>query len=157
RSEMLLRFAQSDGTVQLAQSDRTTAADASAEIISAGRPLEVTNQLLVLLHSTLDLEDLLRLFARELSHAIGQSGVRYSNPARGIEINHGRPASSRLSAALVVDNQELGSIAFTRSTPFTNRDERDIQLYLSTLVMPLRNALLYHDAVQASLKDSLTG
>jgi diguanylate cyclase (GGDEF)-like protein len=154
---MLLRFAQSDGTVQLAQSDRTTAADGPAEMFSAGRVLELTNQLVVLLHSTLDLEGLLRLFARELSHVVGQSGLRYSNAARGIEINHGRPASGRLTAALVVDNQELGSIVFTRSTPFTERDERDIQLYLSNLVMPLRNALLYHDAVQASLKDSLTG
>ena len=155
---MLLRFAQSDGSVHLTQSDRTSAADVSAESpFTATRALEATTQLPVLLHSTLDIDELLRLFARELARAIGQSGIRYSNAARGIEANLGRPASRRLTASLVVDNHELGSIAFTRATPFTPKDEREIQFYLSNLVLPLRNALLYHDAVQASIKDALTG
>jgi diguanylate cyclase (GGDEF)-like protein len=154
---MLLRFAQNDGSVELAQAGQSSASEGLTPAFTANRGLEISNQLVTLLHSTLDLDDLLRLFARELARAIGQSGLRYSNAPRGIEIGQGRTARHELSAALVVDNRELGSIAFTRSTPFTAQDERTIELYLSNLVLPLRNALLYHDAVQASVKDALTG
>jgi diguanylate cyclase (GGDEF)-like protein len=154
---MLLRFAQNDGSIELAHAGQSSASEAVTPAFTAGRGLEISNQLVTLLHSTLDLEELLRLFARELARAIGQSGVRYSDAARNIEVSQGRAARHALSAALVVDNKELGSIAFSRSTPFTAQDERTIELYLSSLVLPLRNALLYHDAVQASVKDALTG
>src|SRR5262245_26483218 len=136
---MLLRFAQTDGSIELAQPGRSSAAEPTATF-TASRGLEISAQLVPLLHSTLDLGELLRLFARELGRAIGQAGVRYSNEARSIEIEQGRTARHALTAALVVDNQELGSIAFTRSKPFAEQDERTIELYLSNLVLPLRNA-----------------
>ena len=155
---MLLRFAQTDGSIELAQSGRSDADEAvPAPPFSTSRGLETSNQLVTLLHSTLDLDELLRRFARELARAVGQSGVRYTHAGRGLEIEQGRTARHALTAAIVVDNQELGSIAFTRPKPFTAQDERMIELYLSSLVLPLRNALLYHDAVQASVKDALTG
>jgi diguanylate cyclase (GGDEF)-like protein len=154
---MLLRFAQSDGTVQLAQSESAGALDVPSVPYTATRALEISNQLLALLHSTLDVGDLMRLFARELARAVGQAGFRYTNASRGIEIHQGRQARHDLAVGLVVDNQELGSIALTRGAPFTTKDEREMQVYLSSLVLPLRNALQYYDAVQASLKDALTG
>jgi diguanylate cyclase (GGDEF)-like protein len=154
---MLLRFAQTDGTVQLAQSEQAINAPSRADGYSANRTPDVAGQLVPLLHSTLELDELLRLFAREVARTIGQSSMSYANAARDIRISSGRAARHALSAALVVDNRELGTITLTRTTPFAIQDEQKLELYSSTLVMPLRNALLYHDAVQASLKDALTG
>jgi diguanylate cyclase (GGDEF)-like protein len=154
---MLLRFAHTDGTVHLAQSDQAIATPSRREGYAPSRALEVNQQLVPLLHSTLDLDELMRLFAREVARTIGQSSLTYVNAAHDIQISSGRTARHALSAAVVVDNRELGTITFTRTTPFAIQDEQKVELYLSTLVMPLRNALMYHDAVQASLKDSLTG
>jgi diguanylate cyclase (GGDEF)-like protein len=152
---MLLRFAQSDGTIQLAEPTGTRAVESPHETIGRG-PGEA-DQLLLLLHSTLDVDELFRLLAREAARAIGAASVRYVNEPRGLRLAHGRTARHATTAALVIDDHALGSIAFTRATPFSVRDEERIERYLAALVLPLRNALLYRDAVQASITDALTG
>jgi diguanylate cyclase (GGDEF)-like protein len=151
---MLLRFAQSDGTVQLAEPSGTRAVEST---LDAGRGLGEPDQLLVLLHSTLDVNDLFRLFAREAGRALGAASVRYVNESRGLRLTYGRKARHATTAAIVIDDDALGSIVFTRSTPFSGRDEERIGRCLAALVLPLRNALLYRDAVQASITDALTG
>jgi diguanylate cyclase (GGDEF)-like protein len=149
---MLLRFAQNGGELHLTPPEKR-----SGRAFARARLPELTGELVPLLHSTLDVEELMRLFGRELARGLGQSSLSYASTGRGIDVGSGRPARHELAAALVVDNQELGAITVTRSRAFGPQDEAAFQRYLSNLVMPLRNALLYHDAVQASLKDALTG
>ena len=151
---MLLRFAQSDGIIQFAETQGAPSAEPS--LISAAPGPDQSSQLLLLLHSTLDVDELLRLFAREAGRIAGTASVRYVNAAGGLDVAHGRAAPYALTAALVFDNRELGSIMFTRVTPFDTKDERRIEQCLAALVLPLRNALLYHDAIRASLTDALT-
>jgi diguanylate cyclase (GGDEF)-like protein len=152
---MLLKFAQSDGTIHLEEPQSTGAPQPS--VVSLAPALDQPNQLLSLLHSSLDIDEIIRLFARETGRVAGTASVRYVNEPRGLDCGRGRAARHTMTAALVVDNHELGSISFTRGTAFNARDERRIEHCLASLVLPLRNALLYHDAVQASLTDALTG
>ena len=52
---------------------------------------------------------------------------------------------------------ELGSISFSRQQRFLEEELAIIERLAGTLVFPLRNAKLYHSALQSALKDDLTG
>ncbi|MEE8210368.1 MAG: GGDEF domain-containing protein [Acidiferrobacterales bacterium] len=109
------------------------------------------------LQTTLELEQLTRLFSREVSATVAHSSINYCNRSRDIDLTVGRSARYTRTFRLIVENQELGQLTFSRGKPFTHKDAALLEFLLSSLVYPLRNALQYKNAFQASLTDPLTG
>lgn len=110
-----------------------------------------------ILQTTLNVEQIFDLFVREIKNVISHDSITYRNPLQGVEFSQGKPARHSGTYQLIIAGQPLGEIAFTRKRKFTDQEAMLIEQLLCGLVYPLRNALMYKQAVEASLKDPLTG
>ncbi len=109
------------------------------------------------LQTTLDVEQLLQTFLAELKSNVELDGLQYINENQKLQTVTGRKASHSCGYRLITANDHLGEIVFYRNTRFSDKNLQAIEVMLSALICPLRNALTYRDALMASLTDSLTG
>lgn len=108
------------------------------------------------LQTTLDIEQLLQLFLAELKPSVELDGLQYINENQRLQTVTGRKASHSCGYRLITANDHLGEIVFYRNTRFSDQNLQAIEVMLSALICPLRNALTYRDAIMASLTDPLT-
>jgi len=109
------------------------------------------------LQTTLELEQLTRLFSREVGASVPHSSINFRSVKSEIDLTVGRTAKQQCTFRLIVERQDLGEVTFTRGKAFTDKESAMLELLLSSLAYPLRNALRYKNAYQASLTDPLTG
>jgi diguanylate cyclase (GGDEF)-like protein len=109
------------------------------------------------LQSTLDIEKILQIFSQELAPHMNLQGLQYINESHQLKHNCGKKASHSCGYRLITPEDHLGEIIFYHSHRISDRDLEAIEIMLSALVCPLRNALQYRDALMASLTDPLTG
>jgi diguanylate cyclase (GGDEF)-like protein len=109
------------------------------------------------LQTTLDLETILELFSHAIQWAVPHDGLGYEHPGRGLQLTQGRLSRHSCSYNLVVEQQPLGSLRLMRGRRFREEELRELETLLAALVYPLRNALLYREAVNAAQTDPLTG
>jgi diguanylate cyclase (GGDEF)-like protein len=126
---------------------------ASSEAFEKGWLLHLAQRLQV----TLELEGLLEAFASECSPVIPFDGMLFQDSGRGVSIEHGARARHSCAYTLLLAEQALGVITYTRAEPFSELDAARLEFLTSHLVYPLRNALLYRDALLAASRDPLTG
>jgi diguanylate cyclase (GGDEF)-like protein len=113
-------------------------------------------QLLSVLQTALDLEQLLRLFSTGIRQWVPHSSLAFVNPARGIGQCIGTPAAHARDYHLVVGGEPVGQVVLTRGQPFERAETVEFEHLLSALVYPLRNALTYRDALESAHTDCLT-
>lgn len=122
------------------------------------KPLSQTRyRLLTRLQSTLDLEKILTLFHEECSELVAHRGLVYVNEAQQIQKSVGDVELHSCSYRLITQRDNLGELVFYHNTRFNDADLDNIENLLSTLLCPLRNALQYQAAIDASMTDPLTG
>ncbi len=109
------------------------------------------------LQITLLPERVLSLYFQQLRPHVPVDGMIYRHEALALEHRCGRRTRHRIRYRLLAEGQELGEITFHRARPFEEQETEVLETLLGALVYPLRNALLYHQAVQASRRDPLTG
>lgn len=109
------------------------------------------------LHSSLDIHEILRLFARELTSQLKLQSLTYEHPTLDIHMEFGEPAIHRCHYRLDLDGEEFGTVACTRNKRFSKRDLERVELAINCLMLPLRNALRYMRAMQSATHDALTG
>ncbi len=115
--------------------------------------LRLANQL----QTTLEVEELVELFARESVAAVDHNGVAYQNEQAGVEYTTAHEGRHRCSYDLKLHDEALGTITLYRRKRFSKQDMAALESLLTTLLYPLRNALLYKQALNAALRDPLTG
>ena len=109
------------------------------------------------LQTTLDIEKILQIFRQELDPFMHLQGLQYINESHQLKHNCGKKASHSCGYRLITSEDHLGEIIFYHTRRFSDQDLEAIEIMLSALVCPLRNALQYRDALMASLTDPLTG
>ena len=109
------------------------------------------------LQTTLEINELINLFAKELSGFVRFDGASYQLPKLQIDISVGSLTNHSCQYQLLVTGEALGEIRLFRFYPFSKKELETIENLLSGLLYPLRNAILYHRAVQTALIDPLTG
>jgi len=110
-----------------------------------------------LLQTTLDLDAMILIFSNEVANSVSHSGIMYQHDESQTELNIGRETKQKCSFQLLVEQQKLGEITFMSGKPFTQKQLARLEFLLASLVYPLRNALQYLSAYQASMTDPLTG
>ena len=110
-----------------------------------------------ILQTTLETNELLALFAKELSHFVDFDGVSYRFSAQHIDINLGEQTQHSCEYKLVVSEEELGELRLHRFYPFEEPELETVENLLAGLLYPLRNTLLYQRALTTALIDPLTG
>lgn len=114
-------------------------------------------QIASVLQTTLDLEEVIKLFSREIEGTVPHDSMTFEHPERGFKLTLGKPAKHSCSYRLVVSGTSVGQLTVTRKLKFTKDETFALEYLLCSLVYPLLNALKYKDAVESALKDPLTG
>ncbi|WP_369602682.1 GGDEF domain-containing protein [Hahella sp. SMD15-11] len=113
--------------------------------------------LLQKLQRTLVLEELVALFSEQLQQLVPHDSYCYLYRDLTVRTTHPQRASHNARYNLTLDDQYLGEMVLYRQTRFDESELHLIESLLGTLVYPLRNTLLYQDAVNAAMTDALTG
>lgn len=109
------------------------------------------------LQTTLELDRVLEIFFQELRGFLGIDCLEYR--LNGEEVQHriGQPGLHRCSYRMTHAGSFLGEVQFSRRKRFSEAQLMTLETLLGNLLYPLRNALLYREAVFCAHSDSLTG
>jgi diguanylate cyclase (GGDEF)-like protein len=116
-------------------------------------PAELSFELQV----TLNPEAVLGRFSRVIQLAFPHDGFTYEHAGAKLQISQGRVSRHSCTYNLSLKGEDLGDLRFLRGRKFLEPELAHLETLLTGLLYPLRNALLYQQAVQASQTDPLTG
>ncbi len=105
--------------------------------------LAVTTQLL----ANLEVDRVIELFAREIDRHIGIDGLVYQRDENGFICSIGAPAPHALRYRLALGEHGLGEFTLTRRRRFTAEEIRRVENQVCGLILALRNAWLYQEAL----------
>ncbi len=117
---------------------------------------EVCSRLIQQLPRSLDINELLQIFADETALLVSFDAVSFSREDGSIGYATAPQARHKANYRLEVAGIYLGDVCFSRSRAFANGELIRLEAALSTLGFPLRNALLYREALNAARIDALT-
>jgi len=121
--------------------------------VEAVRALELSNRL----HSTLNLEELMNMYAQETQTFVPFDNINYTHPDNIFSFSQGDKKRHSCQYRLLIGGKNLGELEFTRSKRFTDEETINLEYTLSSLLNPLHNGLMYQQAIINSLLDPLTG
>jgi diguanylate cyclase (GGDEF)-like protein len=114
------------------------------------------HEILLALQTTLDLERVLDIFSQYVQPIVPHSGYRFEFPERSIELRGGTLERQRCAYSLDIGDQSLGRLTLSRKKRFSEQEFMSLEACLCRLLYPLRNALLYHAAIESAYIDPLT-
>ncbi len=126
---------------------------------AAGRPAPVAavlQRLTHMLQTSLELERVLEMFFQELALNLAVDGMEYRNDGRRFQTKFGQSATHRCSYRITHGGEYLGDLQCSRQKRFSEAQLAILETFIGSLLYPLRNAILYHEAVSSALNDSLT-
>lgn len=118
-----------------------------------GHLLHISGQL----QASLDLDEILSQFSDEIKPWVAHDYLGYTNDKKSCAFSTGKNARNRLTYQLTLQDERLGKLVLSRRTKFTEKETQEVEQLIGVLLYPLRNALLYREAIRAAHKDALTG
>lgn len=109
------------------------------------------------LQTSLDPEQLIQTFAEKCGEVIPHDSIQYINTDHEIDIMIGNKRKHTSTYNLLINGDSQGHIEFTRRKVFSDDEHQALEYMLSSLLYPLRNALMYQQALTSALRDPLTG
>jgi diguanylate cyclase (GGDEF)-like protein len=109
------------------------------------------------LQTSLNIEEIIAFFSNEISTLIAHDHVNFVYEKLDINFVLGSRARYSRTYELTMNETRLGILSFTRNTKFTDEETEQLEGLICALHYPLRNALLYSEALHAAHKDPLTG
>jgi len=114
-------------------------------------------ELVFALQATLDLESMLAAFSAHLAATVPHDSWEFSSADRKLGFTGGDSELHSCNYRLRLENQDLGEWRALRRYPFSETEMATMEAYLCRLVYPLRNGLLYRQALDSAYLDPLTG
>jgi diguanylate cyclase (GGDEF)-like protein len=118
---------------------------------------DVAARLPAILQTTLELDELIKLFHNEISKVLKFDGMHYQHQEVHYEIQTGSRSHHSCNYRLEINSVWLGELTLTRRSKFSDQDTLLVEDLLCKLIYPLRNCLLFRQAQDAALEDKLTG
>lgn len=108
------------------------------------------------LQITLEFNELISIFCNKIQTSIPHNSLEYTNSEFNLAFMRGIVGRHSCSYALKVEDQQLGELKLTRSQRFSKEELKMLESLLCCLIYPLRNATLFHQALQMAYTDPLT-
>jgi diguanylate cyclase (GGDEF)-like protein len=108
------------------------------------------------LQSTLEINNLMEIFNEEVSRHIPHDGLEYNHPAGKLQIAIGKKRRFSYGYQLILLEESLGEITFSRSTAISTQEANRLETLLCALLHPLRNCIFYKRAIETAFKDPVT-
>ena len=118
---------------------------------------DVRLRLSTLFQSTLELEKLIHILFDELKPVLEIDCIRFQHEINNIQQVVGRQAKHQVSYRLTSGDSYFGDICFSRSRRIREEELVFIESLMDLFVFPLRNTLMYRQAIEYALTDPLTG
>lgn len=113
--------------------------------------------LLEQLQTSLELEKLLNIFAMEAAKYVDFSGLSFHSGTIKQAIRGSRKAKIERKFELKINDKFVGILTYAINSTISLTNYKILNELHQFLVYPLNNAILYHNAMQLALQDSLTG
>jgi len=112
--------------------------------------------LLEQLQTTLDVKDLIDIFAIEVAKYLDFAGIYFKHVDVNASARGSRQAKAERQFELKINDQFLGIITYAVNTPISIFNDKVLTELHQLLINPLNNAVKYHQAIQLAMQDSLT-
>ena len=132
----------------------STYKDISRQILDTN---DTTTRVMRRLQTTLSISGLIDIFTQELAQLMKPGQVRYEAPNTDTFSFGDEPGAHSCQFNLAIESYRLGKLTMTRRKRFSNEEISIVEFLASTLVFPLKNALMYEEALSKALTDELTG
>ena len=109
------------------------------------------------LQTTLELDKLLEIYAKEAFRYVSFCGLSFSHDDNEIAVRGSVPGRHRLCFDIKVDNQSLGQLAYNINKELTKEQFDFLDKFHHQLRYPLRNAISFYQVKKMAIKDNLTG
>lgn len=117
---------------------------------------QLRQQLNQQLQTSLEPERILALFFREVQRLVPLDALQYRHEASDLRLEFGHRGHHSVSYTLSHEGEHLGELIFRRNQRLLDDELAQLESLLSTLLYPMRNALLYRAATRSALRDPLT-
>jgi diguanylate cyclase (GGDEF)-like protein len=114
-------------------------------------------QLALALQTTLDVEALIEIFSKHLRALVAHRGVEYAYEPADIDVRTGKRGAHDHLLPLALEGESLGRLHVYASENISPAHKDAAEALAAGLLHPLRNALMYYEAINASVRDPLTG
>lgn len=122
------------------------------------KPTEInTRRITDILQVSLQPERVIELFSQEVNRLIEHQAISYHNDEVNLDIKLGKQARHSCTYNLNIGDEPFGKLTLHRDRKFNATEVEELKQLLCSLAYPLRNALLYQDALEYGSKDPLTG
>ncbi len=118
--------------------------------------VQLRQQLVQQLQTSLEVERVLGAFFREVQRLVPLDALHYRHEASDLRLEFGHRGHHSVSYGLSHEGEHLGELVFRRNQRLTEEELGQLESLLSTLLYPMRNALLYRAATRSALRDPLT-
>ena len=112
--------------------------------------------LLKQLQTTLDVKELINIFAIEVAKYLDFTGVYFKHPDINATVKDSRQAKAERQFELKLNGQFFGIITYAVNIPISMTNDKVLTELHELLINPLNNAVQYHQAMQLAMQDSLT-
>ncbi|KAF0865439.1 GGDEF domain-containing protein [Pseudomonas sp. LD120] len=117
---------------------------------------QLRQQLGLLLQTSLEPQRILGLFFREVQRLVPLDALHYQYTPSDLRLEFGLRGHHSISYSLSHEGEPMGELTFRRRHRFSEAEQNYLESLLSTLLYPMRNALLYRAATRSALRDPLT-
>jgi diguanylate cyclase (GGDEF)-like protein len=118
---------------------------------------QLRQQMSLQLQTSLEPQRILGLFFREVQRLVPLDALSYVHSGSDLRLEFGTRGHHSASYSLSHDGEHMGELVFRRNQRFSEQELGNLESLLSSLLYPMRNALLYRVATQTALRDPLTG
>jgi len=108
------------------------------------------------LQSSLDVETVLERFIQGIYNDVPIKGIYYRESINNLQIQLHEKTDYQYACTLTLEKENLGIIQFYLEKPFSDKDIQHIENLILLLIFPLRNALMYQQALRTARLDPLT-
>jgi diguanylate cyclase (GGDEF)-like protein len=113
--------------------------------------------LMTQLQTTLDINELLNIFAIEATRYVDFSGLYFKSQSLNTVLPGSRKAKKEQRFELKVDNSFIGTLSYGINSPISMINFKVLEQLHQCLLYPIKNAIAYHAAMQLAMQDGLTG
>ena len=113
--------------------------------------------LMTQLQTTLDIDELLNIFAIEVTRYIDFSGLYFKSLNLNTVLPSSRKAKKEQRFELKVDDNFIGTLTYGINSPISLTNFKVLEQLHQCLLHPIKNAIAYHAAMQLAMQDGLTG
>jgi diguanylate cyclase (GGDEF)-like protein len=109
------------------------------------------------LQTTLDLDELLNIFAIEVTRFIDFSGLYFKSPKLNKTLRGSRKAKKERRFDLKIADDFIGTLSYGINGPISLTNYKVLEQLHKCLLHPLKNCIAYSSAMQLAMQDALTG